>query len=379
MIKYLGSKRTLVPVLGRIAAATQARSAVDLFTGTTRVAQEFKSQGIATTATDIATYSHTLAQCYIATDANAVDYPQLHQIIADLNETPGEAGYFTETFCEASRFFQPKNGARVDAIRNRIAREYAGDPLEPILLTALMEAADRVDSTTGVQMAYLKEWAKRSYNDLELRCPDLLPGPGIALRADANITIGELPPTELLYLDPPYNQHRYFTNYHIWETLIRWDAPEHYGVACKRADARDDSTKSVFNQKREMPTAFFSLLHRARAQTLVVSFNDEAWVEADELLTVLKDCGYEDVRMLAFDYRRYVGAQIGIFNPEGHRVGKVSRLRNTEFLFLAGPTDVVAAATAAATAEEGAPTESEAEVSLTSKDPATDSSPVNEC
>ena len=46
---------------------------------------------------------------------------------------------------------------------------------------------------------------------------------------------------DLAYLDPPYNQHRYFTNYHVWETLVAWDAPEHYGVACKRIDARDDS------------------------------------------------------------------------------------------------------------------------------------------
>ena len=53
-----------------------------------------------------------------------------------------------------------------------------------------------------------------------------------------------LEPCDLAYLDPPYNQHRYFTNYHVWETLVAWDAPEHYGVACKRIDARDDTTKS---------------------------------------------------------------------------------------------------------------------------------------
>ena len=53
-----------------------------------------------------------------------------------------------------------------------------------------------------------------------------------------------------MYLDPPYNQHRYFTNYHVWETLVRWDEPAHYGIACKRVDARDDSTRSVFNSKQ---------------------------------------------------------------------------------------------------------------------------------
>ncbi len=67
MIKYLGSKRTLVPVLGDMAVATGAREAVDLFTGTTRVAQELKRRGLTVTATDIATYSGVMSDCYIAT------------------------------------------------------------------------------------------------------------------------------------------------------------------------------------------------------------------------------------------------------------------------------------------------------------------------
>jgi len=72
VIKYLGSKRTLVPVLGAMAAAVDAGTAVDLFTGTTRVAQEFKRLGMTVTASDIATYSEVLSDCYIATDATAV-------------------------------------------------------------------------------------------------------------------------------------------------------------------------------------------------------------------------------------------------------------------------------------------------------------------
>ena len=107
-----------------------------------------------------------------------------------------------------------------------------------MLLTSLIEAADRVDSTTGVQMAYVKQWAPRSYQPLELRVPELLAGPGrgacAATRCELAATLGSF---DLAYLDPPYNQHRYFTNYHVWETLVAWDAPEHYGIACKRIDA----------------------------------------------------------------------------------------------------------------------------------------------
>jgi adenine-specific DNA-methyltransferase len=231
VIKYLGSKRRLVPVLTRLCETADARTALDLFTGTTRVAQAFKRTGARVTAVDSARYSDVFARTYVTTDAREVDLGALSAVIDDLNARPGVPGYFTETFCERSRFFQPFNGARVDAIRDAIERDYAGSPYHPILLTSLLEAADRVDSTTGVQMAYVKEWAARSYLPLTMRVPELLPGDGVTVHGDALDVAPALPPCDLAYLDPPYNQHRYFTNYHVWETLVAWDAPEHYGVA----------------------------------------------------------------------------------------------------------------------------------------------------
>jgi adenine-specific DNA-methyltransferase len=348
VIKYLGSKRTLVPVLADMAVATGATTAVDLFTGTTRVAQELKRRGLDVTAADLATYSAILSDCYIATDLDTTDLGGLDDELARLHALPGTPGYFTETFCERSRFFQPKNGARVDAIRDALERDHRGSPWFPVLLTSLMLAADRVDSTTGLQMAYLKQWAPRAHQDLELRRPDLIAGRGSTHLGDALELVDTLPATDLMYLDPPYNQHRYFTNYHIWETLVRWDAPQHYGVACKRIDSRDDATKSAFNSKREMPLLMQSLLERARAEVLLVSYNDESWITADQMTRSLRDAGHQDVRMLAFDSKRYVGAQIGIHNPSGEKVGRVSHLRNTEYVFVAGPTDRVEAAMRAA-------------------------------
>lgn len=353
-IKYLGSKRVLVGAIGDIAEAVGARDAVDLFTGTTRVAQEFKRRGLDVTAVDVATYSEVLAACYIATDARLVDVDELDAALDELAALPGAPGYVTETFCVRSRYFQPKNGARIDAIRDRIESGYAGTALHPILLAALLEAADRVDSTTGVQMAYLKSWAPRAHRDLELRRPALLDGPGRAIRGDAMDVVDALPPAGLLYLDPPYNQHRYFTNYHVWETIVRWDAPEHYGVACKRIDSRDAATKSVFNRRREMPVAMRELLRRGRADVVVVSYNDESWITPDEMVSGLREAGHETVHVLGFDSKRYVGAQIGIHNLAGEKVGHVSHLRNTEFLFVAGDRDRVEAAIAAAPVGVGA-------------------------
>ena len=340
MIKYIGSKRTLVPVLGDIAQAVGAENAVDLFTGTTRVAQEFKRRGINVTATDVATYSGVLAECYIQADSTLVDKQELTDALDELSSLPPRPGYFTRTFCEDARYFQPKNGARVDAMRDHLAEHYQDSPLFPILLTSLMLAADRVDSTTGVQMAYLKEWAPRAHNDLALRLPELLPGPGTALVADAQELVRTLPRTDLAYLDPPYNQHRYFTNYHVWETLVAWDAPEHYGVACKRVDARAPETKSVFNSRRSMPDALCGLVRAVDAALVVVSYNNESWVTIDELEDACRARG-GTVATLAFDSKRYVGAQIGIHNPDGEKVGQVSHLRNVEYVVCAGERALV--------------------------------------
>ena len=113
-------------------------------------------------------------------------------------------------------------------------------------------------------------------------------------------------------------------------------------------DSRDDLTKSVFNVKKLMPQALAEVIEKAKAEVLVVSYNDESWITAAQMMRSLRAAGHEDVRMLAFDSKRYVGAQIGIYNPSGERVGEVSRLRNVEYVFIAGPTDKVAAGAAAA-------------------------------
>jgi adenine-specific DNA-methyltransferase len=334
VIKYLGSKRRLVPVLTRLCEAAGAETALDLFTGTTRVAQAFKGVGVHVTAVDTARYSEMFARCYVETDARAVDARELRDAIAALAALPGIPGYFTDTFCVQSRFFQPFNGERIDAIRDAIARDHAGSALEPILLTSLIEAADRVDSTIGLQMAFVKQWAPRSARPLELRVPELLPGPGAACRGDAVALARTLPPVDVAYLDPPYNQHRYFTNYHVWETLVAWDAPEHYGVACKRVDARDPATRSAFNRRREMPVALGQVIADVRARVLVLSYNDESWITLDELRDLCAVRGH--VEVLSFDSPRYVGAKLGIHDPAGNKVGTVSHTRNRELVLVAG-------------------------------------------
>ena len=332
MIKYIGSKRTLVPLIRLVASMLPVRTACDLFAGTTRVGQALRGLGLEVVSNDLATYSEAMGYAYIAADGS-VDSVRLANVLAELAALPGRDGYFTEAFCRRTRYVQPHNGRRIDAIRTAIDG-YELTPVERgIVLTSLLEAADRVDSTTGLQMAFLKAWASRSHNDLELRMPELIPGPrGTVLRQDANELAPKLD-VDLVYVDPPYNNHSYFSNYHVWETLVRWDAPEQYGVAGKRVDCRE--RKSRYNFRRQASAALAELLGDLRAPWLLLSFNDEGFHDPLHVEELLAERGH--VGRIEIESKRYVGAQIGIYNPRGERVGRVSHLRNHEYLFVAGP------------------------------------------
>ncbi len=337
MIKYIGSKRTLVPQIVDIARSIpEAQSVIDYFSGTSRVGHALKGAGHRVIANDLLSYAHVLGSCYVQADLERV-VDEAERLIGEFNRLPGCPGYFTETFCERSRFFRPENGARVDAIRERIEDLGLEGDLRAVMLTSLMEAADRVDSTTGVQMAYLKGWAPRAHKDLELRMPDVLPavehGSCEAHQLEAQDAAASLE-ADLAYIDPPYNQHTYIGNYHIWESLVLWDKPEVYGVACKRIDCR--TRKSEFNSKPKAVDAMTRFIDAVRCRFMIVSFSNEGYIDRELMESILARRG--DVHTIQRDFKRYVGAQIGIHNPKGKKVGRVSHLRNTEYLYVVVPS-----------------------------------------
>jgi len=337
LIKYLGSKRTLLPqILDAIRSVCPPPATVlDVFSGTSRVGHSLKAAGYRVIANDHNAYAATLARCYVQADLPDIG-ADARTLIDEFNTLPGRPGYFTQTFCIESRFFQPRNGERIDAIRTAIASKGLEPELEAVLLTSLLEAADRVDSTTGLQMAYLKQWAPRAHHDLRLRLPEVLPratgGKGAAMQFDA-FDAARIH-ADIAYIDPPYNQHSYLGNYHIWETLVRDDAPAPYGIARKRSDVRE--RRSAFNSRRSAPEALRTLLGALSAPACVLSFSDEGFLTRGVIEGMLADYAGPggSIRAVEVDYKRYVGAQIGIHNPRGERVGVVGHLRNTEVLYV---------------------------------------------
>ena len=256
----------------------------------------------------------------------------------------------TATFCESSRYFRPENGARIDAVRDVIERDYAG--IGPVAGAAHQPARGggpgRLD--------------RRPADGL----PQAVGGPGRTSRCGCGYRTwwpgpvgpsGGMPaiwsgptslgPVDLAYLDPPYNQHRYDSNYHVWETIVAWDAPSHYGIACKREDLRDPFGRSAFNSRRTMPAAMARVVGEVQAEVVVLSYNNESWLSFDELHELCASRGH--VEVLAFDSARYVGARIGIHNPAGDKVGRISHLRNTEYMLVAGERSRVQAMVAAVT------------------------------
>lgn len=334
MIKYIGSKRAL---LGHVSQAVktvlpEGGAVCDLFSGSARVGHALKREGFRVWSNDHNAYAHMLATAYVQADRERWAEPAA-RVLAELSALKPEPGWFTAAFCEQARFFHPDNGARIDAMRDRIEAMGLEPELKAVALVALMEAADRVDSTAGVQMAYMKRWAPRALKPLELRMPDLLPGvaagPCRATQGDAIDVAGQVE-ADLVYLDPPYNQHSYLANYHCWESLVLWDKPETYGVAMKRIDVK--TRKSAFNSRPGIGPALQAVIEALKAPNLIVSFNDEGYLSRDQLVQMLSARGH--VQVIEIARPRYVGARIGIHNPKGEKVGSVGRLRNVEHLFV---------------------------------------------
>ena len=341
MIKYLGSKKKLLEDIHEASIdgfPGNPKTVIDMFSGTSRVGHYFKSKGYRVISNDFSEYGKVLAEGLVVADKEKY-YDDAKKWVDHYNTNAGTlSGYFTNTFCIQSRFFKPKNGEKVDWIREDIESQNFDPILKSVLLTSLMLAADKVDSTCGVQMAYIKKWAARADKDLVLQVPLLLSASKHGLceahKADAGI-ISENLKADIAYLDPPYNQHSYLGNYHIWEALCLWDKPAFYGVACKREDVK--TRKSSFNRKREALGAMEKTVANCakNVKRIVTSFNDEGYISKQEMLSLLNKYGKTTVKTI--NYKRYIGAKIGIHNKQGKKVGKVKSTTNHEFIYI---TDV---------------------------------------
>lgn len=354
-IKYAGSKLKLIPHILRLAENTGARSVFDGFSGTTRVSQAFAKSGYRVTSNDSSIWSRTFGECYLV---NKKDPDYFEPLIDHLNSLPGKDGWFTENYggvaeSEASKQkdglkkpFQIHNMRRLDAIRDEIDQLPIDDSDRSVLLTSLILALDRVDSTIGHFASYLNRWSKRSYGDIFLKMPNLIENNGQhrVTQRDAIKAVRETD-ADLAYFDPPYGSNnkkmppsrvRYSSYYHFWSTVVLNDKPATFGKAKRRVDSSDTIAASVFEEFRKGENgkylaveAIEALLAGTPAEYVIVSYGSRGRASTNELYEVLDSSG-EILDFVAIDYRANVMSGMRWTNEWTH----VAEKRNQEYLFL---------------------------------------------
>lgn len=306
-MRYIGSKTSTLPWLTETfaAKAPDARSLCDPFAGTCVVPRHFKHLGMTVVTGDVLHLSHVLQQATIGIDeAPAFEGLARHGLtfsqgtaaeatLLHLQQLPGRPGYMHGHFSDAGtadrRFFTAENAARIDAVRTTIAdwrsRDMLDDGEEAFLLASLVDAADRVANTAGTYYAHLKAFTKKALRPLELRLPGTTRNgaSGGCHRVDA-AELAARTETDILYLDPPYNERNYSRYYHLPETLVRGDAPAARG----RSGVPDRcETVSEFYRRAQAGTALARICSAAPARNIVVHYTSQGIIPHQAILDAL--------------------------------------------------------------------------------------------
>lgn len=354
-IKYAGSKLKLLPNILRLIGKIQPKTILDGFSGTTRVSQALASSGYQVFCNDVAVWSEVFGTCYLM---NPKPRDQYRELIAHLNNLEGKDGWYTEHYggevtsdgnSESNglkRPWQKHNTRKLDAIREEIDRLNLNHVEKAVALTSLVLGLDAVDSTLGHFVSYLREWSPRSYNNLVLEIPRMVPKERdhLVCRRDIFDVIKDVE-VDLAYFDPPYGSNnekmppsrvRYSSYYHLWTSICLNDRPELFGKAKRRADTSDRVSTSVFEEfRRDEHNRFIAveaigrLLRETRAKHIVLSYSSGGRATAEELDEVIRNTGTL-VELVEIDYKKNVMADMRWTN-EWLRDADSS---NREFLFL---------------------------------------------
>lgn len=346
-IKYAGSKLKILPYIFELVNELKGvETVLDGFSGSTRVSQAFAQSGYSTTSNDISIWSEVFATCYLVSD-KPVEYYQ--QMIDYLNNLPGTEGWYTENYgggaSELKKPFQIRNAQKLDAIRDEIDKLNLCWEDKCVMLTSLIYALDKVDSTLGHYAAYLSAWSPRSFNELKLKVPMrfTLKGKNTVCRDDIFKTVANHQ-YDLVYFDPPYGSNnekmppsrvRYASYYHLWTTIIQHDKPLLFGKANRRDDSRDDRSASVFEEFRKGDDGDFlamkalrKLIEETKAHYLLLSYSSGGRATKQQLLDIISDSGkLLDVKMI--DYKKNV-----MSNMQSTKKWISSDEKHHEYLFL---------------------------------------------
>ncbi|MGM9522571.1 MAG: Dam family site-specific DNA-(adenine-N6)-methyltransferase [Oscillospiraceae bacterium] len=324
-MRFIGSKAAL---LGNIEQVINENTSgdeqifCDIFSGTGAVARHFKPR-YQIISNDFLHFSYVLQRATI--ENNVIpEFKKLRSIgILDpfsfleetrITETDISQGNFfiTKNYSpnESCRrmYLSPANAMRIDFIRSTIESWRTSGLVNEgeyyYLLAGLIEGVPFVSNITGTYGAYLKQWDKRSYKDFEMVRLEVTDN-GLENRCyntDSNKLIKELE-GDILYIDPPYNSRQYAPNYHLLETISRYDGPEITGVTGMR---NYDGQKSDYCVKGRAPEALEELVSEAKFRHIILSYSTDGIMSAGQIEKILKKHTEDgSCRLYTISHRKY--------------------------------------------------------------------------
>lgn len=341
LIPYIGNKRKLLDLIGEALAATgetpETTDVIDLFAGTSVVSRFAKKQGFRVVTNDWEPYAEALGQCYVATQSDPLYFGSrsYSSVIDELNDLSPVEGWITRHLCpdddvtydvERDRmFYMRKNGMRIDAIRERIAEwDESGALTEQqraCLLAPLLYSACYNSNTSGVFKGFHKGWGGQTGTALYRIGGDIALRPAtffdngrrnVVLRADAQRVAETLrdyaSERSIVYVDPPYNQHPYGSNYHVLNTVTLWDKPdltpkiEGRNKSAIRLDWRSER-RSAYNHKSEAASAYRKLLETLPARWVATSYSTDGFIPLLNMVRANHAIG--NVTVFTRGYKRY--------------------------------------------------------------------------
>lgn len=332
-VRYIGSKAALLDEIDKmIAKNTTSREETfcDIFAGTGIVARYFKPR-YAVTSNDILHFSYVMQKATIENNLPP-DFTKLKEMgiedpIAYLEEAKiVDVTYEDDSFFIAKHYspheacermyLTNENALQIDFIRNTISdwfdKGYINENTYYYLLAGLLEGVPYVSNITGTYGAYLKDWDKRAYKRFEMIRLDVVDNEkqNHSYNEDALTLIKKIE-GDILYIDPPYNSRQYAPNYHLLETISKYDCPEIKGVTGIRSY---QELKSPFCIKAKVEEAFDTLIREAKFTHIIMSYSSDGLMNEYQIETILKRYGDPKTYQLKkIPYRKYKGK----LNSEG--------------------------------------------------------------
>lgn len=321
-MRYIGGKSLMINNINEVINknTVDVNTIADIFSGSGVVATNFKNQNYSVITNDILYFSYVLNRGTICLNKtpkflnlnikNPISYLNnlsITDTIFSLEDCFIYKNYSPNISCQRM-YFQNFNAIKIDIIRLTIEQWKMENKITDdeyfYLLASLINAVPFVSNITGVYGAYLKHWDTRTYNRLILNPPQIIPSTKkhIAFNSDAT-QLSKIIKVDLAYLDPPYNNRQYLPNYHILETIAKYDNPVLHGITGIRDYTKQ---KSAFCQKAKVVEAFKNLLLNLNAKYILISYNNEGLLSTEELSNIICSYGIKNTfHLYEYDYRRY--------------------------------------------------------------------------